>query len=204
SQVFTQARRKPIEFVGEHEYERGALAGAGIVQRLKREQVDGIIFVGDGDDFLVLAKALDRQHLSPMLLAPAGMVGQKAFSAPPRLNSKVVLAAAIDPPTEQNLDELQKLAGKRQLHNLGFSRMAQGAASMLIEALMQVGRHVSRNSLVEKIERFREQDTGAGFSLTYGSQRRIGSLRVRLFRVAPDSSTFIPATDWMVPQDHLN
>ena len=204
SPVFTQTRRKAIEFVGEHEYERGALAGAGIVQRLKQEQVDGIIFVGDGDDFLVLAKALDRQHLSPMLLAPAGMVGQKAFSAPPRLNSKVVLATAIDPPTEQNLDELQKLAGKRQLHNLGFSRMAQGAASMLTEALMQVGRHVSRNSLVEKIERFREQETGVGFSLTYGPQRRIGNVRVRLFYVAPDSSSFVPLTEWMVPQDYLN
>lgn len=202
--VVTLARRKTIEIAGEYAYKRGALAGAGIVQRLKREQVDGIIFAGDGDDFLMLAKALDRQQLSPMLLAPAGMVGQKAFFVPPRLRSKVVLAAAIDPPTEQDLDELQKLAGKRQLHNLGFSRMAQGAASMLTEALMQVGWHISRNSLVEKIERFREQETGAGFSLTYGPQRRIGNDRVRLFYVAPDSSSFVPATEWMVPQDYLN
>ncbi|MBK8276518.1 MAG: ABC transporter substrate-binding protein [Nitrospira sp.] len=202
--VVTLARRKTVEIAGEYAYKRGALAGAGIVQRLKREQVDGIIFAGDGDDFLMLAKALDRQQLSPMLLAPVGMVGQKAFFVPPRLRSKVVLAAAIDPPTEQDLDELQKLAGKRQLHNLGFSRMAQGAASMLTEALMQVGWHISRNSLVEKIERFREQETGAGFSLTYGPQRRIGNDRVRLFYVAPDSSSFVPATEWMVPQDYLN
>ena len=202
--VFTQIRRQAIEFVGEYEYERGALAGAGLVQRLKQEQVDGIIFVGDGDDFLVLAKALDRLNLSPMLLAPVGMVGQKALSAPPRLNSKVFLAAALDPPTEYDRDELQKLVGQHQVHNFGFSRMAQGAAAMLTETLMQVGRHVSRNSLVEKIERFREQETGAGFSLTFGTQRRIGSVRVRLFRVAPDSSRLIPATEWMVPQDYHN
>ena len=69
---------------------------------------------------------------------------------------------------------------------------------------MQVGWHISRNSLVEKIERFREQETGAGFSLTYGPQRRIGNDRVRLFYVAPDSSSFVPATEWMVPQDYLN
>ena len=152
----------------------------------------------------MLAKALDRLNLSPMLLAPVGMVGQKALSAPPRLNSKVFLAAALDPPTEYDRDELQKLVGQHQVHNFGFSRMAQGAAAMLTETLMQVGRHVSRNSLVEKIERFREQETGAGFSLTFGTQRRIGSVRVRLFRVAPDSSRLIPATEWMVPQDHHN
>jgi hypothetical protein len=80
--------------------------------------------------------------------------------------------------------------------------MNQQMRRLTSDAIM--GRHVSRNSLVEKIERFREQETGAGFSLTYGLQRRIGSVRVRLFRVAPDSSKFIPATEWMVPRDSLN
>jgi len=136
-----------------------------------------------------------------MLLAPVGMVGQKALSIPARLRSKVVLAAAIDPPTEQDLAELQKLAGQHQLQNFGFSRMAQAAASAFIESLMQVGRHVTRSLVMEKLERFREQDTGSRFPLTYGPQRRIGSIRIRLFYVAPDSLSFIPASEWLVPQD---
>ncbi|MDI3467287.1 MAG: hypothetical protein OJF50_006108 [Nitrospira sp.] len=199
--VFTQARRKTINIVIEHEYGRGAMAGSELAQRLKQEHVDAVVFVGDGEDFLALAQELDRQHLSPMLLAPAGMVGHKALAIPSRLQSKVFLAAAIDPPTEQDRYQLQKLAGQHPLHNLGFVRMAQVAAFMLREALMQVGRHVNRSLLIEKLEQFREQDTGAGFVLTYGPQKRIGSFRVRLFNVAPDSSHFIPFTDWIVPQD---
>lgn len=199
--VLTQTRRKTIEIVGAYEYERGAIVRAGLVQRLKRGQVDGIVFVGDGEDFLMLARELDRGHLSPLLLAPAGMVGQKALSVPSRLNPKIFLAATLDPPTEQDRVELQKLAGQHHVHNFGFARMAQGAAVMLTEALMQVGRHVSRNGLVEKIERFREQETGAGFSLTYGSQRRIGSYRIRIFGVQPEFQRFIPVTEWIMPGD---
>ncbi len=203
NEVLTPTRRNTFDIVIEHDYGRGVVAGSGLVQQLKQEHVDAVVFVGDGEDFLVLAKELDLQHLSPMLLAPAGMVGQKALSIPPRLKSKVFLAAAIHPPTEQDRDELQKLAGQHQLHNFGFARMAQGAASAFTESLMQVGRHVTRSLLIEKLERLREQDTGAGFALTYGPQRRIGSFRVRLFHVAPDSSSLIPATEWVVPQAPL-
>ncbi|MFO0700527.1 MAG: ABC transporter substrate-binding protein [Nitrospira sp.] len=201
--VFTPIRRKAIEIVGEYEYERGAIVRAGLVRRLNRGHVDGIVFVGDGEDFLILTRELDGQHLRPLLLTPAGMVGHKALSIPPRLKSKVFLAAALDPPTEQDRVELQKLAGQHQLHNFGFARMAQGAASMLTEGLMQVGRHVTRSVLIERLERFREQEIGAGFSLTYGPQRRIGSVRVRLFSVAPDSLSFTPVTGWVAPEDTL-
>ena len=171
------------------------------MQRLKHEHVDTVVFVGDGEDFLGLTQELDRQHLLPMLLVPAGMVGQKVLSIPPRLRSKVVLAAAIDPPTVRDLEELQKLAGQHQVQNFGFSRMAQAAASAFIESLMQVGRHVTRSLLIETLERFREQETGAGFTLTYGPQRRIGSVRIRLFHVSSDSVSFIPASKWLVPQN---
>ncbi|MBS0167663.1 MAG: ABC transporter substrate-binding protein [Nitrospira sp.] len=199
--VLTSVRRKAMHIVIEHEYGRGAVGGGGLMRRLKDEHIDAVVFVGSGEDFLMLAQELDRQHLSPMLLAPAGMVGHKAFAVPSQLKSKVVLAAAIQPPTEQDLADLQRIVGQHQLHNLGFARMAQGAAAMLTNALMQVGRHVTRSFLMDRLEHFREQDTGAGFTLTYGPHRRIGSVRVRLFHVASDSSSFIPATEWVVPQD---
>ena len=201
SSILTPPKRNTLNIVVEHEYGRGAVDGDRLVQRLKQEHVDTVVFVGDGEDFLGLTQELDRQHLLPMLLVPAGMVGQKVLSIPPRLRSKVVLAAAIDPPTEQDLEELQKLAGQHQVQNFGFSRMAQAAASAFIESLMQVGRHVTRSLLIEKLERFREQETGSGFLLTYGPQRRIGSVRIRLFHVAPDSLSFIPASEWLVPQN---
>ncbi|MDH4154769.1 MAG: ABC transporter substrate-binding protein [Nitrospira sp.] len=199
--ILTPTRRKTIDIAIEHEYGRGAVAEGGLVQRMKREHVDAVVFVGDGEDFLGLTQELDRQHLLPMLLVPAGMVGQRVLSIPSRLRSKVVLAAAIHPPTEQDLAELQRLAGQHQVQNFGFSRMAQVAASAFIESLMQVGRHVTRSLVIEKLERFREQETSSGFLLTYGSQRRIGSVRIRLFHVAPDSLSFIPASEWLVPQD---
>ncbi len=66
---------------------------------------------------------------------------------------------------------------------------------------MQIGRHVTRSVLIERLERCREQETGAGFSLTYGSQRRIGSYRVRIFGVKPEFQQFMPITEWIIPGD---
>lgn len=47
----------------------------------------------------------------------------------------------------------------------------------------------------------REVETGAGFALTYGPQKRIGSSRARIFIVIQEAPHFIPVTDWIVPQD---
>lgn len=200
--VLTPSRRKTMDIVVEHEYMRGSLNRIALGEQLHKRSIDAVVFVGDGEDFLAIGQELDRRHLSPVLLASAGMVGHRALAIPPSLIMKVFLVAALQPPTEQDRDQLQKVVGQHQLSNWGFVRMAQGAASMLGDALMKIGRRVNRSLLIEELERYREMDTGAGFTLTYGPQKRIGSFRARIFTITPEAPHFVPITDWIVPQDH--
>ncbi len=199
NRVLTPSRRKAMDIVVEHEYVRGSFDRVAVGEQLQKRSIDAVVFIGDGEDFLAIGQELDRRHLSPMLLASAGMVGHRAVAIPPRVLTKVWLAVALQPPTEQDRDQLEKLAGQHPLYNLGFARMARGAASMLGDALMKIGRRVNRSLLIEEFERYRDVDTGAGFALTYGPQQRIGSPRARIFRVTPESPYFIPVTDWIAP-----
>jgi hypothetical protein len=161
--------------VFEQEYVRGVLDQVSLGDHLGKRVLDAVVFVGDGEEFLAVCQELERRHLSPILLAAAGVVGNRAFAIPSSLQSKVYLAAAIQPPTEQDREQLQIFAGQHHLRNLGYARMAQAAATMFGDALMKVGRRVNRSLLVDELERYRKVDAGAGLALSYGAQSRIGS-----------------------------
>lgn len=112
-----------------------------------------------------------------------------------------LMTSTLQLPTEEDRDQLETLAGQRQLYNLGFACMALAAASMFGDALMKIGRRVNRSLLIKEFERYRDVETGAGFMLSYGQQQRIGSFRASIFSIVPEAPYFIPVTDWMVPQD---
>ena len=197
--VLTPSRHKTMDIVVDHEYVRGSLDQVAVGEQLYKRFIDAVVFIGDGEDLLAIGQELDRRHLSPMVLASAGMVGHRALDLPSNVMSKIFFATTLQPPTEQDRDQLQKLAGQQQMYNLGFARMAQTAAAMLGDALMKIGRRVNRSLLIEEFERYREVDLGGGITLNYGPQKRIGSSRVRLLKVSPESSSFIPASEWLVP-----
>ena len=199
--VLTSSRRRTVDIVVEYEYVRGSFDRVTVGEQLHQQSIDAVVFIGDGEDFVALGQELDHRHLSPMVLASAGMVGHRALDVPPSVRTKVRLAVTLQPPTEQDRDQLEALAGRDELYNLGFARMARGAASMLSDALMKIGRRVNRSLLLEEFERYRNVDIGEDFQLTYGPHRRIGSSRVRIFRITPEAPHFIPVTDWVVPQD---
>lgn len=199
--VLTSSRRKTMDIVVEYEYARGSFDRVAVGDRLQQQAIDAVVFIGDGEDFVALGQELDHRHLSPMVLASAGMVGHRALDVPPSVRTGVRLAATLPPPTEQDRDQLEALAGRQELYNLGFARMARGSAFMLGDALMKIGRRVNRNLLLEELERYRDVDIGEDFNLTYGPNKRIGSSRARIFRVTPETPHFIPVTDWVVPED---
>jgi ABC-type branched-subunit amino acid transport system substrate-binding protein len=199
--VLTPSRRKMMDIMVDHAYVRGSFDRVVVGEQLHKRSIDAVVFIGDGEDFLAIGQELDRRHLSPMLLASAGMVGHRALEVPASVLTKVFLATALQPPTEQDRDRLEHLSGQHPLYNLGFARMALSAASMLGDALMKVGRRVNRSLLIEEFERYRDVDLATGFTLTYGPQQRIGCLRARIFHVTPEAPYFIPVTDWIAPQD---
>jgi ABC-type branched-subunit amino acid transport system substrate-binding protein len=70
---------------------------------------------------------------------------------------------------------------------------AYAAAKVLVQALKQSGRELTRDALRTSIESLYEFDTGVTPPLTFGRSRRIAAPRVHVATIDPKSGAFVPA-----------
>ena len=195
-----QVRRHGLNLAVNYEYSVGRLAVLALVAQLEQQGVDAVLFMGDGEDLVSVAQELDRRGMSPIVLSAIGMVGAQARAVPSGLHSRIFLAAPIDLPTEREVASLRALSEQASLSSIGFARLAQGAVSLLAEALKQAGRSLSRQAVVHALEGCREQDTGAGFSVTFGEHHRLGRVASKVVGLMPDPPYVSPVSGWMVPE----
>ncbi|ODT46543.1 MAG: hypothetical protein ABS70_00630 [Nitrospira sp. SCN 59-13] len=198
--VLEQVRRHGLNVAVNYEYSPGRLAVLALVAQLEQQEIDAVVFLGDGEDLVSVAHELGRRRLSPIVLSAIGMVGPQALAVPPALLSRIFLVTPIAPPTEREVTNLRALSGQSSLASIGFARMAQGAVSLLAESLKQAGRRLNRQAIIDALEACREQDTGAGFSVTYGVHRRLGRVASQIVGLMPDPPYVSPLTGWMVPE----
>lgn len=183
-----------------YEYSTGRLAVLALVAQLEQQAIDAVVFLGDGEDLVSIAHELGRRGMSPIVLSAVGMVGPQARAVPSGLLSRIFLVTPIDPPRESEVTSLRTLSAQPSLSSVGFARIAQGAVSLLAESLKQAGRRLSRQAVVDALESCREQDTGAGFSVTFGAHRRLGRVASKVVGLMPNPPYVSPLTDWMVPE----
>lgn len=198
--VLTQVRHHGLTLAVNYEYSASRLAVLALVAQLEQQRVDAVVFMGDGEDLIAMAQELDRRGMSPIVLSAVGMVGPQARAVPSGLLSRIFLVTPIDPPRESEVTSLRTLSAQPSLSSVGFARIAQGAVSLLAESLKQAGRRLSRQAVVDALESCREQDTGAGFSVTFGAHRRLGRVASKVVGLMPNPPYVSPLTDWMVPE----
>ncbi len=199
--ALAQIRHHGLNLAVSYEYSSGRLAVVALVAQLEQQGIDAVLFMGDGEDLVSMANELGRRGMSPVLLSAAGMVGAQAHAVPSDLLSRIFLVTPLDPPTEREMIYLRALSEQPALSSVGFARMAHGAVSMLAESLKQAGRDLSRHAVIEALEAFRDQDTGAGFAVTFGVQRRLGRVASKVVGLLKDPPYISPLTDWIVPED---
>ena len=195
-----QVRRHGLNLAVNYEYSTGRLAVLALVAQLEQQGIHAVLFMGDGEDLVSIAHELGRRGLSPILLSAIGMVGPQARSVPSALLSKVFLVTPIEPPTEREVTYLRTLSEQPSLSSIGFARIGQGAVSLLAESLKRAGRLLNRQAIIDALEACREQDTGAGFSVTYGAHRRLGRVASKVVGLVPDPPYVSAVTGWMRPE----
>ncbi len=195
-----QIRRHGLNLAVNYEYSTGRLAVLALVAQLEQQGIHAVLFMGDGEDLVSIAHELGRRGMSPTVLSAIGMVGPQARAVPSALLSRIFLVTPIEPPAEREVTYLRALSEQPLLSSIGFARIAQGAVSLLAESLKQAGRRLNRQTIIDVLETCREQDTGAGFSVTYGVNRRLGRVASKVVGLMPDPPYISPVTGWIVPE----
>lgn len=171
-------------------YEPSGLDAERLAESLRSGGTEAIVFLGSPPLFLAIANAADKAGWHPSLLAPARFAEPVVFDVPEAFDGRVYLAypALPDDYTEQGVIEFELL---HKNYSLDFAEsLAQvaafSAARVLIEGLERAGPTLSRESLVDALERMDDFEPGLGPEVSFGENRRIGVLGAHVLR--PDLS----------------
>jgi ABC-type branched-subunit amino acid transport system substrate-binding protein len=161
---------------------------AAMVESLKAEGVEAVFFLGAGGEtaFINAAAAANWTPYTFLLGALAAKNLVKAL--PPSFKDHVFVAFPTVPGdvAPEGLAELRALEEKHKFApgHTASKLNAFAAAKIFTEALKRAGRDVSREKLVTALEGLYEYETGVTPSITFGPNRRVGSLGS--YVVSPD------------------
>lgn len=197
-----QARMYSMEIVSEQTYQ-AAFQPAETVALLASQKPDYIFFFGGAEDFKALAIEMDRVKLNVLLLSSVVMVGRAAFALPPGVAAQTFLSYPGTMPNQGEFAEFLELTRKAglNLRSPAFQSMAFADAKVFFEAAKVSGRQLNRTALINSLEQMREFKTGVFPPLTFGPNRRVGSIGSYIVGVDLTKQQYIPITDRMTPKE---
>jgi hypothetical protein len=143
-----------------------------------RVSADVIFFLAPG------ASLPDLTGSQAKFLLPGSIAPPEVFDKSAKWGGRLVMAFSSLPtdPSPQGMAEYGTLADEYKLSpaRKQWQLRALACAKLLVEGLRRSGREVTRQKLVETIEGLQKYDTGFSPALTYGPNRRIGSMSARI------------------------
>ena len=183
-----QARKLGWTSVTTKSFSHGHLDAAALAQTLKAEGTEAVFFVGaGGEDAFISAAAV--AGWTPHVFLLGALTGKDLVkNLPANFKDRVFLAFPTVPGdvAPAGIAELRALEEKHKLAagHTASKLNAFAAAKIFTEALKRAGRDLSREKLITALEGLYEYETGVMPSITFGPNRRVGSMGS--YVVSPD------------------
>jgi ABC-type branched-subunit amino acid transport system substrate-binding protein len=201
--VRSQAKQRSMQIVIEERFDAAHFSPANIASTLAAKKPDFIFFFGSSEQITAFAQEMERVHLNSALLSSVVMIGRGAFNLPPTIAKQTFLSFPVALPSQDGfaefLDTMQK--SKVELRNPAFQAMAFAAAKTFIEAMKLSNRQLSRPSLMGALERLQDFKTGVVPPLTFGPNRRVGSIGSYVVGIDLSSKQYVPLGERLTPLD---
>jgi ABC-type branched-subunit amino acid transport system substrate-binding protein len=167
---------------------------------LRSGKVDTVFWFAPASGLDQLYRAATNTGSYPYLFAPHVLAGPELLSAPPGFAGRIFCSFPTLPSdqTSAGRSELLKLAGEAPAFDGGFSRMALSSAKLLIHALRQAGKEVSREKLVEILENLYSYNTEQTPAVTFTQNRRIGTDGVHVVGIDLQRKSVVLPSTWVL------
>ena len=174
------------------------VAPAGRIEGMKER-------VGNAVELAQLTRHAQQADWKPLLLSPALLSERNIFDLPDSFSGRVLLAYA-SLPTDYSPEGAEEFELLHEKYGFDYSYSiaqvnAYIAAKVLIEALDRAGRRLSRAKIVTALEELDDFHPGLAPALSYGEDRRIGSVGVHIVPVDLVEDRFTEPVRWIVPRD---
>jgi ABC-type branched-subunit amino acid transport system substrate-binding protein len=198
-----QARMYSMEIVSEQPYVTGSFRAVEAVAQLTRQKPDYIFYFGGADDVKALAIEMERAKLNVPLMSSVVMIGRGSFGLPASVAAQTFLSYPSALPSQEDFAEFIVLLTKARvnLRNPAFQSVAYAALKILFEAVKLSGRQIDRAVLINSLEQMRDFKTGVVPPVTFGPNRRVGSVASYIVGVNLEKQQYVPLTDRMMPKD---
>jgi ABC-type branched-subunit amino acid transport system substrate-binding protein len=146
---------------------------------LENGGIDTVVWLASGKDLAEFFRAAAAMQATPVVLAPSAFVGPEIYEAPKQFSGRLFLSFPMLPSDQTKEGEMEFLElaqmGKFSQGNLAERLTALSAAKLLIYALQKAGREVTREKIVEILEKLYRFETGQTPPLTFTPNRRVGA-----------------------------
>jgi ABC-type branched-subunit amino acid transport system substrate-binding protein len=176
-----QARQLGWSSIIKKDFSSGQFDAAAAVGDLKAQGAEAVFLFGGGGEDTAFISAAASANWTPHIFLLGSFTGKALVKTlPPSLKDRVFLAYPTVPAdvAPEGLAELRVLEEKYKfLPGHTASKLnAFAAAKIFTEALKRAGRDLSREKLVTALEGLYEYNTGVTPSITFGPNRRVGSM----------------------------
>ncbi len=171
------------------------------ISEMIQKGVEAIFFMGSWEETKSLILSGDRMGWRPFYLLSGSKIGREIFDLPVRFEGKLYLGFPTIPSdqTETGIREFMALANKYPISrgHLPVQISAFASAKIFTEGVKLSGRELSRELLVSQLESINRFETGLTPRISYGPNRRIGSLGAYVVTVNLQRKNFEPAGGWI-------
>lgn len=198
--IADQSRKNGLPVPQVYSYAAGSLNISETIKQIRQAGQDTIFFLGSGEELLSFMKAAEQVAWYPFIFQP-GSGSAQTFNAPMGFNGKLFFSVPTSPAdqTQKGVQEFSQLAGKYNLPKkyLAVQFSVYSANSILVEALKQVGKDVSRVKLIQALEGLYQYSTGLTPAITYSPNRRIGAMGAYVLQIDLKEKRLLPASEWI-------
>lgn len=165
-------------------------------------QPDYVLFFGGAEDFVALAREIERRHWRSELLSSAALIGRAAFTLPPDVARRTYLSSPVSPSNQAEFSEFLALVRKTgaDSRNAALPAIAFAAAKTLVEGTKLSGRQLTRAALINALERLRDFQTGVIPPISFTPNRRVGVTGSYIVGIDPDNQRFVELREHPTPK----
>ena len=181
-------KRKPFDVVN-------------LAKKLSQEGTEVVFFLGPTEAESEFLEEAEAHSWKPTVLIPGALTGPGLFDAPLSFNHRIFLSYPTLPSdqTSDGVVEYRKLA---EAHSLPTQHLAQqlaafSSAKILVEGLRGTGKNLSREKLIETIEKLYHFQTGFTPPITYSPNRRVGAVGGYIVSLNLEQKRLVPVSKWI-------
>jgi len=174
-----------------------------VAESLSHQRVRSVFFLGKGKEMQEMLQSAANLGWIPTVFQPGQLAGQEVFAITPVFDQRIFLTFPMLPSDmdAEAVYEYKSLARKYSLATAepAIALTALAAAKILVEALRESGRQLSRDKLITILSSLYGFNTGLTPPVTFTATRRIGALGAYVVRLDLKNKSFTPVGSWMVP-----